>query len=62
MRMLQMNCRKTLRNGISNEAVRSMTEVEKIEEFLGEHRLRWFGHVERIDDERAPVKAQKFCS
>ena len=29
-------------------------------EFLKEKRLQWFGHVERIDDERAPVKAKKF--
>ena len=34
MKMLRMIYGKTLRNGISNETVREMTGVEKIEEFL----------------------------
>ena len=33
-----------------------MTSVEKIEEFLREQMLRWLGHIEKIDHERAPVK------
>ena len=36
-----------------------MTTMEKIEELLSA-RLRWFGHMERIDDKRAPVKAKSF--
>ena len=36
-----------------------MTGV-KIENFLREQRLRWFGHLERMNDERAPVKAKNF--
>ena len=34
-----------------------MTGVERLEEFLREQRLRWLGHVERMDEERGPVKA-----
>ena len=62
MIILCMISGKTLRDGISNEIICKMTDIEKVEEFLREQRLRWFGHKERIDDERAPVKAKKFCS
>ena len=37
-----------------------MTDVEKLEEFLREQRLRWQECMERIDKERAPVKALHF--
>ena len=37
--MLHMICGKTLRGGISNETIREMISVEKIE-FLREQRLR----------------------
>ena len=33
-----------------------MTGVVRLEEFLREKRLRWLGHVERMDEERGPVK------
>ena len=57
MRMQRMMYVKTLRDGISNQTICNMTGVEKTEEFIIEQRLRWFGHVERLDDERTPVKA-----
>ena len=38
-----------------------MTSVEKIEKFMREQRLRWFDHFEKIDAERAPVKAELFA-
>ena len=58
MRMLRMMCGKTLNDRISNVKIREMTAVEKIEEFIRGQRLRWLGHVERMDIERGPVKAQ----
>ena len=27
---------------------------------MKEQRLRWFGHIEKMDDERTPVKAKIF--
>ena len=51
--MLQMICGKTLKDDISNETIRDMTGVKKIKEFLREQRLRLFGHVERMDEEKS---------
>ena len=56
-----MICGKTLRDDISNETIREITGGEKIEEFLREQMLRWLEHMEKIDDERAPVKAKMFA-
>ena len=52
-------CGKTLRDDTSNETICETTVVEKIEKFMREQKLRWFGHIERMDDERAPIKAKK---
>ena len=57
-----MMCGKTLRDDISNGTIREMTGVEKIEKYLREQRLRWFEHMEKMDDERAPVKAKIFVA
>ena len=57
MRMLRMICGKTLKDKMSNEKIREMTGVVRLEEFLREKRLRWLGHVERMDEGRGPVKA-----
>ena len=51
---------KPLQDSISNQIICGMTGVEKKEEFMKEQRLRWFGHVKKMDDERTPVKAQDF--
>jgi len=59
MRMLRLMCGKTLKDRVRSEKIREMTGVEKIEEFLRDQRLRWFGHVERMSEERAPVKAMR---
>ena len=57
MRMLRMICGKTLKDKMNNEKIREMTSVVRLEKFLREKRLRWLGHVERMDEERGPVKA-----
>ena len=60
MGMLRMICCLTLRYCIINETIHEMTDVGKILEFLRERRLQWFGHVEKMNDEKAPVKAKHF--
>ena len=52
MRMLRMICGKTLKDKMNNENIREITDVLRLEVFLREKRLRWLGHVERMDEER----------
>jgi len=50
MRMIMMMSGKTLRNGILNGLLRDRTGVEELENHLGETRLRWLTHLERIEE------------
>ena len=36
-----------------------MSGVETIKKFMKEQILQWFRYVERIDNERAPIKTKK---
>ena len=56
--MLSMMCGKALGDGISNQTICDMTGVEMIKEFMREQRLRWFGHMERINDKKTPIWAK----
>ena len=60
MRMLHLICGKTLKDKINNEKVRELTGVDEMKEFLRGQRLRWLGHVERMDENRGPAKALHF--
>ena len=62
MKMLHMIFGETLGDGISSEAIREIVGVDKIEEFLREQKLRWFGRIERMNYERAPVKPKMLLS
>ena len=59
MGILYMLCGKTMKAEVSNK-IREMTGLEKIHDFLWEQRLRWLGHVKRMNKERGPVKALHF--
>ena len=56
MRMSYMMQGKTLKDGIYNQTICKMTDME----FVSEQKLRWFAHMKRLDDERTPVKAKNF--
>jgi len=60
MRMLYMICSKTVRDKVRSEEIHERTEVESIEEHLGEQHLRWFGHMERMGHERPQSVAKNF--
>ena len=60
MRMLHLICGKTLKDEITNKKVRELTGVDEMKEFLRGQRLRWLGHVERMDENRRPAKALHF--
>ena len=59
MKLLHMICGKTLTDGRSNKVILEMTTVEKIKWFLSKQRLQWIGHIKKMDDERASVKAKQ---
>ena len=52
--MLWWFCGHTKRDRVWNEVIRDRVGVAPIEEKLTQHRLRWFGHVQRRPPE-APV-------
>jgi hypothetical protein len=54
MRMLRWCCGHTRRDRVRNDDIRDRVGVAPIEEKLIQHRLRWFGHVQRRPSE-APV-------
>ncbi|PVH31922.1 hypothetical protein PAHAL_9G264300 [Panicum hallii] len=56
MRMLRWFCGHTRRDRVRNEEIRDWVGVAPIEEKLIQHRLRWFGHVQRRTPE-APVRS-----
>ena len=55
MRMLWWFCGNTRRDRVRNEVIQDRFGVAPIEEKLAQHRLRWFGHVQRRLPE-APVR------
>ena len=54
--MLRWMCGHTRRDRVRNEDIRDKVGVAPIEEKLVQHRLRWFGHVQRRPSE-APVRS-----
>jgi hypothetical protein len=54
MRMLRWICGNTRRDRIRNDDIRERLWVAPVEEKLVQHRLRWFGHIQRRPAE-APV-------
>uniref|UniRef100_A0A8I7BIV4 Reverse transcriptase domain-containing protein n=1 Tax=Hordeum vulgare subsp. vulgare TaxID=112509 RepID=A0A8I7BIV4_HORVV len=54
MRMLRWICGHTRKDRVRNDDIRERLGVAPIEEKLVQHRLRWFGHIQRRPSE-APV-------
>ncbi|AQK94598.1 Nuclear pore complex protein NUP205 [Zea mays] len=54
MRMLRWICGHTRRDRVRNDDIRERVGVTPIEEKLMQHRLRWFGYIQRRPEE-APV-------
>ena len=49
-----MMCGKTLKDKTRNENIRKIVQVENIREYLRSQRLRWYGYVERMSQDKAP--------
>ena len=56
MRILRWFCGHIRKDRVRNEAIRERVGVAPIEEKLTQHRLRWFGHVQRRHPE-APIRS-----
>jgi hypothetical protein len=54
--MLRWICEHIIRDRVRNEDIRDRLGMAPIEEKLVQHRLRWFGHVQRRPPE-APVRS-----
>ena len=54
--MLRWMCGHTRKDRIRNEVIRERLGVAPIDEKLVQHRLRWFGHIQRRPPE-APVNS-----
>jgi len=57
--MRMMCARKTVRDGILNGLLRDRTGVEDIGNHLEEIRLRWLGHLERMDETNLKVREER---
>ncbi|KAL1446149.1 hypothetical protein WDU94_012366 [Cyamophila willieti] len=56
MKFLRSTVGKTRRDRIRNENIRSMVGTEKLQDRIERSRLRWYGHVKRMDEQRIPKK------
>ena len=56
IRMLRWICGHTRMDRVRNDDIRDRSGVAPIEEKLVQHRLRWFGHVQRRPPD-APVRS-----
>jgi len=50
-------CGKTRKDRIRNENLREMAQVEKLQTKIERSRLKWYGHVKRMDGARLPRQA-----
>ena len=51
MQMVRWMCQVTLRDRKSSEELRDRLGITNIVDMLRQKRLRWYGHVERMDEE-----------
>jgi hypothetical protein len=57
MHMLRWICDNTGRDRVRNDDIRERLGVAPVEEKLVQHRLRWFGHIQRRPAV-APVRSE----
>jgi len=46
-----------MKRQVSNESIRAQAQLQKIDLIIKKRRLRWLGHVLRMDDNRLPRQA-----
>jgi hypothetical protein len=56
MKFLKAIVGKTKRDRIRNSYIRGELKMEEIQNQIRESRMRWFGHVKRMDEHRIPKR------
>ena len=56
MRFLRSIVQNTRQDRIRNEKMRNRLKIEKLQDVLDDNRIRWFGHVMRMQDATLPKK------
>ena len=56
-RWLRKILRINWKDKVSNEKIRELTQMDKLENIIRERRLRWAGHVMRMDEDRLAREA-----
>ena len=59
MKFLRSMVQKTRRDRVRNEDIRKELGVQKLNDKLEQNRLRWFGHVKRMNEVRLPRQAME---
>ena len=57
---MRMMCGKTLKDKARNVNIRKTVQVKNIREYLRSQRLRWYDHVERMSQDKAPVMTRGY--
>uniref|UniRef100_A0A8D8R0B7 Endonuclease-reverse transcriptase n=1 Tax=Cacopsylla melanoneura TaxID=428564 RepID=A0A8D8R0B7_9HEMI len=54
MKFIRSIVGKTRRDRIRNEEIRRSVDVEKLQDKIERSRLKWYGHMQRMNEERIP--------
>uniref|UniRef100_A0A8D9F0W9 Endonuclease-reverse transcriptase n=2 Tax=Cacopsylla melanoneura TaxID=428564 RepID=A0A8D9F0W9_9HEMI len=59
MKFIRSIVGKTRRDRIRNEEIRRSVDVEKLQDKIERSRLKWYGHMQRMSEERIPKNVFK---
>lgn len=59
MKFLRSTIQKTRRDKIRNEEIRDKLNMEKLQDTIDNSRIKWMGHIMRMEEERLPKQALK---
>ena len=57
---MRVLCGKTLKDKVRNENIKKIIQVENTEEYLRCQSSRWYDHVERMSQDKAPAMTRGY--
>ena len=57
---MRMMCGKILKEEVRNETIRKIVQVEHMREYLRSQRLKWYGDVKRLSQDKAPAMTRVY--